>query len=50
MDVYGQLWRGDLKLLYVAPERIFAGFLARLQEMPLALIAIDEAHCISQWG
>lgn len=51
MDVYGQLWRGDLKLLYVAPERILLpDFLARLQEMPLALIAIDEAHCISQWG
>ncbi len=51
MDVYGQLWRGDLKLLYVAPERILLpDFLARLQEMSLALIAIDEAHCISQWG
>ena len=51
MEVYGQLWRGDLKLLYVAPERILLpDFLARLQEMPLALIAIDEAHCISQWG
>ena len=51
MDVYGQLWRGDLKLLYVAPERILLpDFLARLQEIPLALIAIDEAHCISQWG
>jgi len=51
MDVYSQLWRGDLKLLYVAPERILLpDFLARLQEMPLALIAIDEAHCISQWG
>jgi ATP-dependent DNA helicase RecQ len=49
MEVYGQLWRGDLKLLYVAPERILLpDFLARLQEMPLALIAIDEAHCISQ--
>nr|WP_321272858.1 DNA helicase RecQ [uncultured Tolumonas sp.] len=51
MEVYSQLWRGDLKLLYVAPERILLpDFLARLQEMPLALIAIDEAHCISQWG
>ena len=51
MEVYGQLWRGDLKLLYVAPERILLpDFLARLQEIPLALIAIDEAHCISQWG
>lgn len=51
LEVYSQLWRGDLKLLYVAPERILLpDFLARLQDIPLALIAIDEAHCISQWG
>ena len=43
---------GALDLLYVAPERVStAGFRAMLDEGPtLALIAIDEAHCVSEWG
>jgi ATP-dependent DNA helicase RecQ len=41
----------ELKLLYVAPERFqAAGFLPALQQARLAFLAIDEAHCISQWG
>ncbi|CAK6687834.1 DNA helicase RecQ [Synechococcus sp. CBW1107] len=45
------LLRGELDLLYVSPERLLAGdLLERLQERPLALFAIDEAHCVSQWG
>lgn len=42
---------GQVRLLYVAPER-FANrsFMARLRELRVALLAIDEAHCISQWG
>ncbi|HEU4990714.1 MAG TPA: ATP-dependent DNA helicase RecQ [Gemmatimonadaceae bacterium] len=43
--------RGDLKLLYVAPERFDAGnTLDRLREANVSLLAVDEAHCISEWG
>jgi ATP-dependent DNA helicase RecQ len=43
--------RGELKLLYVAPERLMTGDLARrLRSISLALLAVDEAHCISEWG
>jgi ATP-dependent DNA helicase RecQ len=46
-----QLYNGMLNLLYVAPERLMTeSFIARLQELNLALFAIDEAHCVSQWG
>ena len=42
---------GDLRLLYVAPERFSDGrFVAALRGVHVALLAIDEAHCISQWG
>ena len=48
-------WRriaeGTLDLLYVSPEGLIAGaMLERLSSRPLALVAIDEAHCVSQWG
>ena len=43
--------RGAVKLLYVAPERLMTpGFLHLLSSTPVALFAIDEAHCISEWG
>ncbi len=50
-EVRRQLLAGEIELLYVAPERaVGEEFIALLQSAKLALIAIDEAHCVSQWG
>lgn len=50
-DILRGARRGDYKLLYVSPERLWSQeFISRLAEVHVARIAIDEAHCISQWG
>ena len=49
--VYARTRKGAYKLIYVAPERLETNsFLSLMQEMDVSFLAVDEAHCISQWG
>jgi len=50
-SVYDRIRTGRLKLLYIAPERLTSEqFVGRLSRVKVAMMAVDEAHCISEWG
>lgn len=50
VEIFEQCRAGEIKLLYVSPERIIAGFERIFGFFKVSMVAIDEAHCISSWG
>ncbi|KAA8895753.1 P-loop containing nucleoside triphosphate hydrolase protein [Sphaerosporella brunnea] len=51
LETYQMLRTGELKLLYVAPERLNnEGFVETIKDVKIRMVAVDEAHCVSEWG